>query len=157
MNRRDIVVCLLWSAALLGRVHAQQTGKVYHIAIIAPKPSEMSERGHDQAEARVWAAFFDELRRLGYVEGKNLVVKRYSSEGRVDQFRDLASGVVRRNPDLIYTIGPDMLLAFKAASTAIPAIRLPLVLFPACPDRAAISRVPPSMLDRTFGANVSNY
>jgi putative tryptophan/tyrosine transport system substrate-binding protein len=124
MNRRDIVVCLLWSAVLLGRVHAQQTGKVYHIAVIAPKPSEMSERGHDQAEARVWAVFFNELRRLGYVEGKNLVVERYSSEGRIEQFRDLASGVVRRNPDLIYTIGPDMLLAFKAANTAIPIVGL---------------------------------
>jgi hypothetical protein len=36
MNRRDIVVCLLWSAALLGRVHAQQTGKVYQVAVIGP-------------------------------------------------------------------------------------------------------------------------
>ena len=58
----------------------------------------MSEASPDQALARLWAAFFGELRRLGYVEGKNLVVERYSGEGRVERFRDLASNVVRRNP-----------------------------------------------------------
>jgi hypothetical protein len=43
MNRRDIVVCLLCSAVLLGRVRAQQTGKVYYIAVIGPnaQPSDM--------------------------------------------------------------------------------------------------------------------
>jgi putative ABC transport system substrate-binding protein len=126
MNRRDIVVCLLCSAVLLGRVHAQQNGKVYHMAFISPnvQPSEMSEASHDPALARVWGVFFGELRRLGYVEGKNLVVERYSGEGRVERFRELASNVVRRNPDLIYTTSPDMLLAFKAATSSIPIVGL---------------------------------
>jgi putative tryptophan/tyrosine transport system substrate-binding protein len=124
MNRRDIVVGLLCSATLLGPAHAQQTGKVYYIAVINPngQPSDMSEASHDQAQARGWGAFFGELRRLGYVEGKNLVVERYSGEGRVERFRDLAGGVVRRNPDLIYAVGPDLLLAFKAATTTIPIV-----------------------------------
>jgi hypothetical protein len=67
MNRRDMVVCLLCSAVLLGRVHAQQTEKVYHIAVISQnwQPSGMGETGHDPALARVWGAFFGELRRLG--------------------------------------------------------------------------------------------
>jgi putative tryptophan/tyrosine transport system substrate-binding protein len=125
MNRRDIVVCLLCSAPLLGRAHAQQTGKVYRVAVIVPNaPSDMSEASPDQALARVWAAFFGELHQLGYVEGKNLVVERYSGEGRVERFRDLASNVVRRNPDLIYTVSPDMLLALKPATTTIPIVGL---------------------------------
>jgi hypothetical protein len=74
-------------------VQAQQTGKVYYIAVISPnaQPSDMSEAGDDQAQARLWGAFFGELRRLGYVEGKDLVVERYSGEGRVERFRELAS------------------------------------------------------------------
>jgi putative tryptophan/tyrosine transport system substrate-binding protein len=126
MNRRDIVVCLLSSVTPLGRAHAQQTGKVYHVAVISPntQPSEMSEASPDQALARAWGAFFGELRQLGYVEGKNLVVERYSGEGRVERFRELASNVIRRNPDLIYTVSPDMLLAFKAATTTIPIVGL---------------------------------
>jgi putative ABC transport system substrate-binding protein len=84
----------------------------------------MTEASHDQALARGWGAFFGELRRLGYVEGKNLVVERYSGEGRVERFPELASNVVRRNPDLIYTISGDTLLAFKAATTTIPIMGL---------------------------------
>jgi hypothetical protein len=40
MNRRDIVICLLFSAVLLGRVHAQQTGKVYYIATLLQSGSQ---------------------------------------------------------------------------------------------------------------------
>jgi putative ABC transport system substrate-binding protein len=126
MNRRNIVVGLLSSATLLGRAHAQQSGKVYHVTVTSPnvQPSDMSDASPDQALARVWGAFFGELRRLGYVEGKNLVVERYSGEGRVERFRELATNVVRRNPDLIYTFSPEMLLAFKAATTTIPIVGL---------------------------------
>jgi len=113
------------SQATLGHAHAQQTGKVCRVAVIVPNPpSDMSEASPDQALARLWAAFFGELRRRGYVEGKNLVVERYSGEGHVERLRDLASGVVRRNPDLIYAVGPDLLLAFKAATTTIPIVGL---------------------------------
>jgi putative ABC transport system substrate-binding protein len=126
MNRRNIVSGLLCPATLLGRAHAQQTGKVHHVTVISPntQPSDTSDTSPDQALARVWGEFFGELRRLGYVEGKNLVVERYSGEGRVERFRELASNVVRRNPDLIYTFSPDMLLAFKAATTTIPIVGL---------------------------------
>jgi putative tryptophan/tyrosine transport system substrate-binding protein len=164
MNRRAIVVCLLSSTILLGRVHAQQTGKVYHVAVVSPNAqlSDMSEASHDQAMARFWGAFFGDLRQSGYVEGKNLVVERYSGEGRVERFRDLASGVVRRDPDLIYAVGPTYYSRSKqrprqSQSLESRTIRLPLGLFPACPDRAAISRVLASMLDPTSGASVSNY
>jgi putative tryptophan/tyrosine transport system substrate-binding protein len=125
MNRRDIVVCLLCSAALLGRVHAQQTGKVYHVAVIGPtEPSDMSEAGHDHAQARLWRAFFGELRRLGYIEGKNLVVERYFGGSLAEIYRDVVSDVVRRNPDLIYAVGPDILLALKATTATIPIVGL---------------------------------
>jgi ABC-type branched-subunit amino acid transport system substrate-binding protein len=50
---------------------------------------------------RLWQAFFEELRRLGDVEGENLAVERYSGEGRPERFADLAREVVSRNPDLI--------------------------------------------------------
>src|SRR5262249_56411139 len=57
-------------------------------------------------------------------EGKSLVVERYGTEGRVEPFRELASIIVRRNPDLIYTTSPDMLLAFKGSTTTIPIVGL---------------------------------
>jgi putative tryptophan/tyrosine transport system substrate-binding protein len=130
MNRRDIVVCLLSSATLLGPAHAQQTGKVYHLAFISPGtrppsgPSINEPISKTSPDRRVWDAFLDELRQLGYVEGKNLIVERYYGEGRVERFRELASNVIRRNPDLIYTSSHDMLLVLKAATTTIPIVGL---------------------------------
>ena len=43
---------------------------------------------------RPYRAFFDELSRLGYVEGQNLAVERYSGEGRPERYAELARDVV---------------------------------------------------------------
>jgi len=45
MNRRDIIVCLLCSTVRWGRVHAQQTGKIYSIAIIGPNEQQYTLSG----------------------------------------------------------------------------------------------------------------
>jgi putative ABC transport system substrate-binding protein len=126
MRRRDLMAALLVSATI-GRVQAQQTGKVYHIAMVEAflPVAEMSETAHHPGVAGAYRVFFDELRRLGYVEGQNLVVERYSGEGRPEQFRALAAVVVRSNPDLVYVInGGALQLAFKAETKSIPIVLL---------------------------------
>jgi putative ABC transport system substrate-binding protein len=125
MRRRDAIVGLV-VAATLSRAHAQQAGKVYRIAIVGPNlpTSEMNEFSLDPDIARGWHAFFGELRERGYTEGRNLVVERYSAENRAEQFGELAGNVVRRNPHVIYTWSPDLMLAFKAATTTIPIVGL---------------------------------
>jgi ABC-type uncharacterized transport system substrate-binding protein len=125
MRRRDVIAGLMFVAAT-GRAHAQQKGKVHHIALVDPRLPviDMSETSSDPAIARIYHAFFDELRRLGYVEGQNIVVEMYSGEGRPEHFRALTGDVVRRNPDVIYAFSPDLLLAFKAATTTIPIVGL---------------------------------
>jgi putative tryptophan/tyrosine transport system substrate-binding protein len=50
-----------------------------------------------------WRAFFGELRRLGYVEGQNLIIDRYSAEGRHERYAEVAREIVSRNPDVIVT------------------------------------------------------
>jgi putative ABC transport system substrate-binding protein len=47
-----------------------------------------------------WQAFFAELERMGFTEGRNLEIERYSGEGRTDGYAELAEYVVRRNPDV---------------------------------------------------------
>jgi putative ABC transport system substrate-binding protein len=71
---------------------------------------------------RLWQAFFEELRRLGDVEGQNLAVERYSGKGRPERFADLAREVVSRNPDLIVAIGPLITLAVSAATSTVPIV-----------------------------------
>jgi putative ABC transport system substrate-binding protein len=70
---------------------------------------------------RLWQAFFEELRRLGDVEGQNLAVERYSGEGRPERFADLAREVVSRNPDLI-GLAPLITLAVSAATSTVPMV-----------------------------------
>jgi len=67
-------------------------------------------------------AIFTELRRLGYVEGKNILIDRYSGEGHASHYPELARDVVRSNPDLIIAIGNRLVLDLKAATSTIPIV-----------------------------------
>jgi putative ABC transport system substrate-binding protein len=59
---------------------------------------------------------------LGDVEGQNLIVERYSGEGRPAGCADLAREVVRGNPDVIVATGPPITLAVSAATGTIPIV-----------------------------------
>jgi putative ABC transport system substrate-binding protein len=71
---------------------------------------------------RVWMAFFDELRRLGYEEGRNLTVAWHSSEGDAQRVATLARDVVGLRPDVIYAPDGRMAAALKAATASIPIV-----------------------------------
>ena len=70
----------------------------------------------------LYLMFFEELSRLGYVEGQNLVVERYSGEGRTEHYADLTREVVNTHPDLIFSNSLRLALNFKAATTTIPIV-----------------------------------
>ena len=44
------------------------------------------------------ARVFAELRRLGYVEGENLIIERYSAEGHHERYADLIREIITRKP-----------------------------------------------------------
>jgi putative ABC transport system substrate-binding protein len=69
-------------------------------------------------------AFFQELRRLGYAEGPNLVIDRYSDEGQEERYDELAREVVRLKPDVIFAIAVPIALKLKAATATIPIVGL---------------------------------
>jgi putative ABC transport system substrate-binding protein len=121
MRRRTFIAGLLVAAAA-GRAQAQRTAKVYRIARIFPAmPVAEAIKLKNTKGSLPWF-FLEELRRLGFVEGQNLVFERYSAEGRTDQFSELARDVVRSNPDLIITDQTSLVLALKAATTTIPIV-----------------------------------
>jgi putative tryptophan/tyrosine transport system substrate-binding protein len=87
--------------------------KVYRIAVVHPShPVATLTETSFSAGVR---AIFTELRLLGYVEGKNILIKRYSREGRAAHYPDLARDVVHGNPDVVIAIGNDLVLDFRAA------------------------------------------
>jgi ABC transporter substrate binding protein len=100
---------------------AQQPAKMKRIAFVHPsiKVSEISASGRPY-----YRAFFEELSRLGYVEGQNLGVERYSGEGRPERYAELARDVVNTHPDLILAVAARLSLDFKMATTTIPIVSI---------------------------------
>ena len=121
MRRREVIT-LLGGAAVAWpfAARAQQPATQHRIAIFHPAiPTTLiTETGGGSA----WRAFFAELRRLGYVEGENLIVERYSAEGHHERYADLAREIVTRNPDLIVTGTNPVVITFTAATSTIPVV-----------------------------------
>src|SRR5262245_63857282 len=119
MRRRDFIAGVLLAAATqTARAQPRATQRriaVFHPAIPA---ALLTETGGGSA----WRAFFGELRRLGYVEGDNLIIERYSAEGHHERYADLAREIVTRNPDVIVTGTNPVVVAFTAATMTIPVV-----------------------------------
>ena len=86
-------------------------------------PSEASAALRPETEQRYFKAFFDQLRRLGYVEKQNLIVESYGREQNTSGPETLAANIVRGKPDLVYAVGPGAVL-FKVLTTTIPIVTL---------------------------------
>src|SRR5437868_13021370 len=119
MQRREFTAGLLLAAATRP-AWAQQRATPPRIAIFHPAipVALLTETGGGSA----WRAFFAELRRLGYVEGQNLIIERYSAEGHHERYADLAREIVTRNPDLIVTGTNPVVTAFEAVTSTIPVV-----------------------------------
>ena len=94
MQRREFITLLGGVAAWPVAARAQRPATQNRIAIFHPAipTTHLTETGGGSA----WRAFFAELRRLGYVEGENLIIERYSAEGHHERYVDLVAG--DRNP-----------------------------------------------------------
>src|SRR6476646_8068619 len=120
MRRREFIAGLM-IAALTGRAQAQQTGKVYRIAFAHPTVPVADQNQGSKGSLAI-PAIFEELTRLGYVEGRNLLIERYSGVGHAAHYPDLARQIVSRNPDLIIAFNTLFVLDIKAATSTIPVV-----------------------------------
>src|SRR5512141_3045292 len=121
MRRREFIT-LFGGAAVVWPLaaRAQQPATQRRIAIFHPAipTTLLTETGGGSA----WRAFFDELRRLGYIKGENLIIERYSAEGHHERYADIAREIVIRRPDVIVTGTNPVVNAFKAATSTIPVV-----------------------------------
>jgi putative ABC transport system substrate-binding protein len=114
VKRREFIVALggLTAWPLVSR--AQQAGKIYRIGILETISAAQNAANLD--------ALRKGLRKLGYVEGKNLVIEYRSAGGHAERFPDMASELIRLKVDLIVTRGTPAVQAAKNASGAIPVV-----------------------------------
>jgi putative ABC transport system substrate-binding protein len=113
MRRREFIVLLIGAASWPLAARAQQTGRVYSIAVF--------NAGAEIAPANR-AAFVEALRQLGWIEGKNVAFEYRYAENRLDRLPELAAELVRLKVDVIVTVGTLAPLAAKRATTTIPIV-----------------------------------
>jgi putative ABC transport system substrate-binding protein len=112
-----VLVAVAVAFALCGAVaQAQQAGKIFRIGFLDSSTAS--------GMAVLFEAFWQEMRKLGWIEGKNIAVEYRFAEGKKDRLPELAADLVRLKVDLIVVSsgGPTPLAAKKATST------IPIVL-----------------------------
>jgi len=90
---------------------AQQMRKVWRVGVLVT------------ANPRLYDGFVDELRRLGYVDGQNVVLEFRNAEGKYERFPALAADLVRAGVDVILAGGGEApFRAVRQATTTIPVV-----------------------------------
>ena len=98
---------------------AQQPAKTRRIAFVH---SGIPAAEQTETSATYWIrTFFAELRRLGLVEGTNLVIERFSAEGSASRYAALAAEIVNAKPEVIVANSPERL---KALITTTPIVAI---------------------------------
>ncbi len=92
---------------------AQQRGKVYRIGLLYSTSAVV---------ALFTDAFRQGMRELGYVEGKNYVLKIRARGAKTDRISDLAAELLRLKVDIILAVGVPALRAAKEATSTIPIV-----------------------------------
>jgi putative tryptophan/tyrosine transport system substrate-binding protein len=86
-------------------------------------PSEPAASMNEGSDNRYYRALFAELRRLGHVEGQNLIVERYGREQNTSGLAATVADVIRTNPDVVYAI-PPAVPVFHRQTDRIPLVGL---------------------------------
>ena len=117
MDRRRFLLTSLGRtlAAPLG-AEAQQAGTGARIGQVTLSPLSAAPASH--------AAFRDELRQLGYVEGRNLTIEHRSVNGRRELVQQAAGELAALGVELIVATDTEMAEQIVAATTRIPIVVL---------------------------------
>jgi len=94
---------------------AQQAGKIFRIGFLDTSTAS--------SIAGRLEAFRQELRKLGWIEGKNITIEyRFGENKGPERLPELAADLVRLKVDLIVTSGGPTPLAAKGATSTIPIV-----------------------------------
>ena len=102
-----IAVLLLLMVCVAG---AQPMGKLPRVGILIT------------ANPRLYDPFVEELRRLGYVDGRDIVLEFRNAEGRIERFPALAADLVRAGVDVILAVSEASVRAAQQGTTSTPIV-----------------------------------
>ena len=113
---KSILVWLLATVILVSTpaAHAQQAGKIFRIGFLDSSTASGS--------AVLVDAFGQELSKLGWIEGTNIIIEYRFAEQKSERLPELAAELVRLKLDLIVVAGTPSASAAKKATATIPIV-----------------------------------
>ena len=120
MRRRNFIAGTAATAAMSSAqpICAQIDGRSLGIKRIAFV--HLTEKLEGMTVKGRYKPFFGELNRLGYIEGRNLIVERYSALGQTERYGVVARAAVASHPDLIISIGTLLARLLMPLTATIP-------------------------------------
>jgi putative tryptophan/tyrosine transport system substrate-binding protein len=121
MKSRRAFITLLGGAATAWPLaaRAQQGERMRRIAMLAPSFAQTDREG----QARI-AAFLDTLRRLGWVEGRNVEIAYRFGAGEPDRGKAAAEELVRSAPDVLVGVTNSAMAELQRLTSTIPVVFL---------------------------------
>jgi putative tryptophan/tyrosine transport system substrate-binding protein len=113
MKRREFITLLGGAAAWPLTARAQQPSKLSTVGYLG---------GTTPAEAQRVASFVQQLRELGWIEGRNVTLEYRRTDGRPEQMAEIAAEFVRLKVDVIVTWATPPTVAAKQATSVIPIV-----------------------------------
>jgi ABC-type uncharacterized transport system substrate-binding protein len=120
IRRREFIGLVGGAAAWPLAVRAQRSGGGPKVALIIHAPQ--LEMDGPEPRNRGVRAFLEAMRNLGWIDGQNIQILRWSDEGRSDHIQSLVQEAVRVQVDAIVTTGGFATRAAKQATATIPII-----------------------------------
>ncbi len=114
MRRREFIALMGASVTWPFAAMAQQAGRTYRLGCLLPLPRD----------APLNVAFFDELRRRGFIEGQNLTVEFRAYGQHFDVLPQYAAELVKARVDVMSVAGDDAVYAVQQATKTIPIVAL---------------------------------
>jgi putative tryptophan/tyrosine transport system substrate-binding protein len=113
MKRRDFITLLGSAATCPLTARAQQGTKLPTVGVLSVATQS--------AWSTPLSAFVEQLRELGWTDGRTIAIEYRWADGRSERFAELAAELVQLKVDVIVTAG-GAVLAAKQATTVIPIV-----------------------------------
>src|SRR6266576_1312031 len=114
MATRRTLLGALVAGFVAPRLAFAQAARIASVVVLYAGESE-------DDEPATWS-FFDEMRRLGWVEGTNITYERLEGRGERAYVEGLARSAAGRVPDRIYATTPSVALAVVKQTALIPVV-----------------------------------
>ncbi|MEJ1157342.1 ABC transporter substrate-binding protein [Prosthecomicrobium sp. N25] len=109
---RLAIASLCLFVSMTGHVAADTSNKSARIGMLCPS----------KCVGAGYVVFDEELRKLGWIEGRNLTIERREAEGRYERLPGLAAEIVGLRPDVIVGPSSTVARAVKDATSEIPIV-----------------------------------